>query len=181
MKKQALLSAALTVGMLGMTVTPAFAAGNGGNVNVDIQAKATTVNVTVSDTAAFVFNEDGTNTTPSNFTVTNNSEIAGLHLVSANFTQEADKGWTIEDQNYSFKTMAKDTKKVALQLGAEGKLKDVIKGTDGKTGKATFGANDFQLPAKTSKTVKFGVKRGAFSQAVANETAFKMVMNYEFD
>lgn len=181
MKKQALLSAALTVGMLGMTVTPAFAAGNGENVNVDIEAKATTVNVTVSDTAAFVFNEDGTNTTPSNYTVTNNSEIAGLHLVSADFTQETGNGWTIENQDYSFKTMAKNTKKVALQLGADGNLKDVVKGSDGTKGTATFGENDFQLPAKSSKTVKFDVKRGAFSQAVSNETAFRMRMNYEFD
>lgn len=181
MKSKVLLSAVLMGSMMLGNIAPTFAVGNGENVDVNIQAKATTVNVTISDTAPFVFNEDGTNTTPSNFTVTNNSELGGIHLVSANFTQVADKGWTIENQDYSFKTTANNTKKVALQLGAEGNLKAVVKGTDGKTGSASFGANDFVVPAKSSKTVKFDVKRGAFTTPVANENAFKLVMNYDFN
>lgn len=181
MKKTTILSTALaTIMMLG-TTTPTFAAGNGQNVDVTIDAKATTVNVTISDTAPFIFNEDGTNTTPSNFTVKNNSQIAGLHLVSADFNQVQENGWTIENNNYSFKTMPKNTKKVAFKLGENGNLKEVVKSDVGKKGTATFGATDFAIPANETKTVKFEVTRGAFTTPEAQQSAFKLVMNFDFN
>ena len=49
---------------------------------LNIETKATTVDVTVLGSTAIVFNADGTNTTPSNFVISNQSKIAGINLSS---------------------------------------------------------------------------------------------------
>ena len=56
---------------------------NAASADVNIEVKATTmdnVSVTVPTTLPIVFNEDGTNTLPSNWTIENISSIAGVHL-----------------------------------------------------------------------------------------------------
>ena len=56
---------------------------NAASTDVNIEVKATAmdnVSVTVPTVLPIVFNEDGTNTLPSNWTIENISSIAGIHL-----------------------------------------------------------------------------------------------------
>ena len=55
---------------LATTLIPASA-----STTVKIETKSTYMNVTVPTSIEFVFNEDGTNTLPTNFVITNNSPM----------------------------------------------------------------------------------------------------------
>ena len=59
--------------MLG-TAVPSFAS----TTDVTIAGEATTIDMSVPTSCPIVFEADGTNTTPDNFTITNNSQIAGV-------------------------------------------------------------------------------------------------------
>ena len=181
--KLKLLTSALALSMMASASLPVFAAGNGENVAVNIEAKATTVNITMSDTVPVTFNADGTNTVPTNFSIKNNSAISGLHLDTVKLTAAASTDWKVAADSFNTKTMAKDTKTIIFKLGAEGKLKTAVpaSGTTAATGTATFGAADFQIPATGSKIMKFDITRGAFSKELTSAKAFDMVMNFSFD
>ena len=80
MKKiKVLLATLLSVTVVLGAVVPTYAASS----DVNIEVKATSmdnVSVTVPTSIPIVFNADGSNTLPTNWTIENLSAIAGIHL-----------------------------------------------------------------------------------------------------
>lgn len=119
-KGQKVLAAILSVVVIMGAAIPVNAA----STDVNIEVKETTmdnVSVTVPTTVPIVFNEDGTNTLPSNWTIENISSIAGIHLSTIGLmhtvekaaeilvkmlSMKQDKLQTITTQN--FRDLAKD-------------------------------------------------------------------------
>lgn len=174
-----LLSSALCVGMLANTSLVANAADFGSQI--DIEVKATTVDVTVPSSAPFVFNEDETNTLPSNWTIKNNSKIARVY-VSKISVDGTDASWKVVDGTYDLKTMPVNTKNVRLKFGKEGALKLVApkSGTENAQGEYVFGASDIVVPAGQTQELKFDIERGSFTQTQASSKAFNMTVEFNF-
>lgn len=175
-----LLAGILSIGLTSSMVTSAFATGFGSELTID--AKATTVNVTVPGTAAMIFNEDGTNTVPSSFTVTNNSKIAGVSLTQIDLDAST-SGWKLLADSVDLKTQAKDVKNIRLKMGKDGVMKTIApsSSTESETGSATFTSGEISIPATQSETIKFEVERGAFTSAIPASKAFGMTLNFEFN
>ena len=168
------LSALLVVTVLLGGTMPAQAA----SAEVGIEIKATDVNVavTVPSQVPIVFNEDGTNTYPENWTVTNESKIAGVYLLQVIFTPTSD--WEFLSLGEHAKDLPANTKKVRFFVGTEEHMNEahVAAGLAG----ATFYNSDIRLPASTSKEIKFEVERGAFTQGVDMHKAFDMELDFSF-
>ncbi|VYU45440.1 hypothetical protein [Clostridium paraputrificum] len=169
-----LISSGMVIG--GANITSAAEFGS----NLVIEAKPTTVNVTVPSTAPMVFNEDGTNTLPSAFTLTNNSEIGGVSLTNINLVSPKN-AWSLLPNEADLKVQPKDQKKIKLHIGKTGAERLIAPGSTASQGSASFSLGEISIPAKGSETLKFKVERGAFSQAVAEDTAFNMTLTFEFN
>lgn len=174
-----LLSSALCVGVLANTALVANAADF--SSQIDIEVKATTVDVTVPSSAPFVFNEDETNTLPSNWTIRNNSKLARVY-VSKISVDGTENQWKVVDGSYDLKTMPVNTKNVRLKFGKEGALKLVAPttGTDNVKGEYTFGASDIVVPAGQTQELKFDIERGSFTQTQSSAKAFDMTIEFNF-
>ena len=182
--KKALLSSLLVAGVLAGTAMPVFAAedlGKGFNSELQIDAKATTVNVTVPSTAPMIFNEDGTNVVPTNFDVQNNSKIGGVFLSDIKL-DSVDTGWNLLEESADLKVQAKDTKAIKLKMGKDGVMKLIAptNGTKDTTGSATFSSGEIDIPAEGTQNIKFEVERGTFSEAIPNAKAFDMTLTFKF-
>ncbi len=175
--RKLLMAGLLSSGILLGTGTVASAANFGSELQIDV--KATTINVTVPSTAPMVFNEDGTNTLPSNFTVNNNSKLGGVYLKQISLNSGAG-GWTLLDTGDDLKTLPKDQKKIKLSIGKQGSEKLIKPASSGTTGSATFSVGEVDIPASGSETLNFKVERGTFTQAVPNSTAFNMTLTFDF-
>ena len=109
-KAKVLLAALLSVTVvLGATV-PTHAASS----DVNIEVKATTmdnVSVTVPTSIPIVFNADGTNTLPTNWTIENISTIAGIHLSQIDMDAKS-SGWKLLADSQDVKTLSKDKKSI---------------------------------------------------------------------
>ena len=149
---------------------------------INIEAKATTVNVTVPGTYAMVFKEDGTNLLPETFIIQNNSTISGVHITTVE-VDAGSSGWSVLGESANLKTQAVNTKAIKLKVGEKGNEQIVTPtgGTKASTGSATLGQDNFSIGASSSKTMSFVVERGAFSDAVASEKAFGMTLNFAFN
>lgn len=176
--RKLLMAGLLSSGILLGSGTIASAKDFGSELTIDV--KATTVNVTVPSTAPMIFNEDGTDTLPSSFTVKNNSKVGGVNLKKVALTAGS-SGWTLLDSGADLKTQPKDQKKIKLYIGKKGSEKLIAPATSGTTGSASFGASEIAIPATGSETLSFKVERGTFSQAVPNSTAFNMTLSFEFN
>lgn len=156
--------------VMAMSVS-AFAA----ETEVKIETKATTVNVTVPATGIpIVFNEDGTNTYPTNWAITNNSAIAGLHLSKIDMT--GTDGWSLLGESADTKVLAADTKQIKFSMGKSGSEKLV----DPSAG-ATFTPSEISIPASESQVFSFVVERAAFTQSAASTKAFDMTLTFDFN
>ena len=192
--KSMLMAGILSLGVLANSAIPVFATttnqtdaqGSVGST-LTIEAKATSVNVTVPTTAPFIFNENGSNTVPSDFKVINNSEIAGVYLASLTLDSKQ-KGWKVVDADYDLKAMDVNTKNIRLKFGIEGDTRLVAPESDtaNARGSVTFANGDINVEALQQQVLKFEVERGAFSTAVNGGTdgtavtAFDMTLEFRF-
>lgn len=176
--RKLLIAGLLSSGILLGSSTATSAAEFGSALQIDV--KATTVNVTIPSTAPMVFNEDGTNTLPTNFTMKNNSKVGGVSLKKIALSSPS-KTWSLLAESTDLKTQPKDQKKIKLHLGKQGKEKLVAPATDASTGSVSFNAGEISIPATATETLSFKVERGTFSQAVANSTAFNMTLTFDFN
>ena len=174
-----LLSSILSLGVLASTASVANAADFTSQIEVEV--KATTVNVTVPSSAPFIFNEDETNTLPSNWSVTNNSNLSKVYISKISI-DGTDAGWKVVNDTYDLKTMSVNTKNVRLKFGKEGDLKLIspVSGNENTKGEYTFGASDIVIPAGTSQELKFDIERGSFTQAQSKSKAFGMTIEFNF-
>lgn len=185
--KKFILTSIISLFALTTVATPAFAdvtdssTAKGFGSELQIDAKATTVNVTVPTTAPMVFNADGTATLPSDCTIQNNSKIGGVYLDSISLDAR-DFGWKLLQESADLKLQAKDLKKIKLKIGKSGheKLIAPTNATEDSTGAADFNSGDIDIAASSSETLNFIVERGTFTQDVPNATAFNMTLKFEF-
>lgn len=153
------------------------------NVNIEIKATAMdNVSVTVPTTLPIVFNEDGTNTLPTNWTIENKSTIAGIHLSQVEM-HSSDAKWQLLSHTEDTKTLPVGTKAMQFSIGKAGALK-MVEPTQGRTsaaGSVGFEANEISIPSGENQVLSFAVERGAFASAEASAKAFDMVLTFNFN
>ena len=156
---------------------------NAASADVNIEIKATDMNmsVTVPSTLPIVFNEDGTNTFPSNWTIENVSSLAGIHLSTVDMNANS-SGWKLVKESSSVKTQTVNGKAIKFFVGVPGNIKLVqpSNGNESETGTTSFGNTDICIAAGETKELTFAVERGAFTTPQSSEKAFDMVLTFEF-
>ena len=182
MKKFSILFAALlTITVIFGSAVPVQAAST--DVNIEIKKTAMDhISVTVPTTLPIVFNEDGTNTRPTNWTIENKSTIAGIHLAQVDL-DAGESGWTLLAEYDDTKTMPVDTTAIKLSLGKEGALKLVTPtdGSEATTGTLIFQEDEIAIASGETQVLAFDVQRGAFNDSHGAGKAFEMVMTFEFN
>ena len=158
---------------------------NAASADVNIQVKATTmdnVSVTVPTALPIVFNEDGTNTLPSNWTIENISSIAGIHLSTVDMNANS-SGWKLLAGSQDTKTLKADTKSIKFSVGKQSALKLVAptSGNESVTGTVSFDDNAIAIASGQTQVLSFEVQRGAFTQDIADAKAFDMVLTFNFN
>lgn len=175
--KKTILGILTATTVLGINSMPTLAA-----TDVSLDVKGTSINMTIPTSAPIIFNADGTNTVPTNFGITNNTSIAGVHL--SNVTLDAKtSGWKLLDSTEDTKLLGANSRNIKFSIGKKGSLK-LIKPTTGKLdskGSYTFASNDIIIPASGSQILDFNVDRGAFTSDTTSANAFSMTLNFEFN
>lgn len=158
---------------------------NAASADVNIEVKATTmdnVSVTVPTTLPVVFNEDGSNTLPTNWAIENISSIAGIHLSAVDMDANS-SGWKLLADTQDTKALKADTKSIKFSVGKQGSLKLVAptSGTESATGTVSFDDNEITIASGQTQVLSFDVQRGAFTQDIASAKAFDMVLTFNFN
>ena len=173
MNKFKLLSVSSLV-LLG-TIVPASA-----STTVKIETKATQMNVTVPSTIEFIFNEDGTNTVPTNFDITNNSQIARVSLVKADLSAQTSQ-WRLLPESANTKLLPVDSKDIQFYLGLQGQEKLANPGTDvNSDGQTVWENGEISIDPEKTQNIAFKVNRGAFNTAQSSAKAFDMTLTFAF-
>lgn len=175
-KLNVLLAAVLSVTLLFGANISASAA----SAEVQFEVKATDVNVAVNvpTTLPIIFNEDGTNTYPTNWTIENKSAIARIYLYSVALT--ADNDWILMTGGMDPKFEDADSKRVKFYVGPEGNLQYMSGRDNGTTGYVEFEPEEFTIVSGGSKDLSFKVERGAYTQNANFQKAFDMVLTFKF-
>lgn len=185
--KKKMIGVGVSAAMAAAMCVPAiaFAAGDSTGVvspsstDINIEAKATTVKMTVPTTATFVFNEDGSNTYPTDFTITNNSS-AKVVLQKAVFTEV--NSWKLQEVGYDFSN-TKDARELSLKLGnKEETLVDVAKNETSSKWEAEFNYNlnkNGVTDGSDSLTFGWEADRGYYATAISSEKALTMELHFD--
>lgn len=175
-KLNVLLAAVLSVALLFGANISASAA----SAEVQFEVKATDINVAVNvpTTLPIVFNEDGTNTYPTNWTIENTSPIARIYLYSVALT--ADNDWTLMTAGMDPKFTDVDSKKIKFYVGPEDDLQFMSGRDSGTSGYIEFEPEEFTILSNSSKDLCFEVERGAYTQNASLQKAFDMVLTFKF-
>lgn len=178
-KGNKVLAAILSLVVIMGAAIPVNAAG--ADVRIEIKATDLNMSVTVPSTVPIVFNEDGTNTYPTNFKIENNSSIAGIHLDHAELISTGD--WRVLAETQDTTLLPANSLDIKFYLGKAGacKLLAPESGNVGVSGYATFDADDFVIAASTSETVSFEVERAAFTEAREAASAFNLGLEFAFN
>ena len=180
-KMNVLFAAILSVAMLFGMSAPAHAASS--NVNIEIQATTMdNVSVTVPTALPILFNSNGTNTLPTNWTIENKSIIAGIHLSEIVMNGE-ESGWQLLDSTEDTKKLPVNTKAIQFFVGQPGSLKMVTPsaGRSAISGSVQFEADEIVIESGETQILTFDVKRGAFTASEASAKAFEMILTFEFN
>lgn len=154
---------------------------NAASASVLLTVEQTDVNtaVTVPGQIPIIFNADGTNTYPTNWTIYNNSEIAGVHLVTVDL---ATKGtWELLKETDDVTTMAHDTKAIKFYMGTPDNLRIMSPYADGTASLAFEDDYAVSIPAGGSQQFEFEIERGAFNTAMAEHIAFGMTLTFAYN
>lgn len=181
MKKiKVLIAALLSVTLVAGTTVPSYAASS--TVEIEVKATDMNVSVTVPSTIPIVFNADGTNTLPTEWKISNESAIAGIHL--SEITMDAQTSdWKLLAASENAKELTSNTKSIKFSVGKAGALKLVkpTSGIESATGSVQFENTDIMIPSGETMKLDFDVERGAFTETEASARAFSMVLNFEFN
>jgi len=181
MKKiKVLLAALLSVTVVLGTAVPTYAASS--KVLIEVKATDMNVSVTVPSTLPIVFNADGTNTFPDNWTIENTSAIAGIHLKQIDMSADGTE-WQLLADSVDVKQQVVNSKSIKFFAGKAGALKMVVpdNGTEDSSGSVTFENTDITIASGERKELSFAVERGAYTDTQASAKAFAMVLNFEFN
>lgn len=177
-KVSVFLAALLAVTVLFGGAMPAKAA----SAEVGIEIKATDVNVavTVPSQVPIVFNEDGSNTYPINWSITNDG-IARMR-VSRIDARANGSGWNITGPETNVSTLPANTKTIQLYIG-ESNNKATLYPDNGYTDDEAlclFFGSAMNIPAGESLIVDFEIVRGAFTESASMSKAFDLEFTFEF-
>lgn len=178
-KVKILLAALLSITVIGGMAIPSQAASS--EVNIEVKATDMNVSVTVPSTLPIIFNANGTNTLPTNWTIENLSAIAGIHLSEISMDAH-ETGWKLLADMVNVKELSADTKSIKFSVGKEGALKLVVADGDASaTGSVTFAESEISIPSGEKEVLSFDVERGAFTENAASAKAFDMVLTFNFN
>lgn len=178
-RMKVLLAALLSITVVMGAAVPAYAASS--EVNIEVKETDMNVSVTVPSTLPIVFNTDGTNTLPTNWTIENKSVIAGIHLSQVAMDAK-ETGWKLLADSIETQTLSADTKAIKFSVGTAGALKMLVAdGETSKTGTVNFDDSEIVIPSGETKVLSFDVERGAFTKTEASAKAFDMVLTFNFN
>ena len=140
------------------------------------------VSITVPATLPIVFNEDGTNTVPTNWTIDNHSKFATLYIASVQLDAK-DSGWELLMDTQDVSELPADTKAMKLLVGADDVSEYVYpnEGMMASAGRASFSKGDISIASEEHKTMYFSIERGAFTTSQPSAKAFEMVITFGFN
>lgn len=181
-KVKVLLAALLSVTVVLGTAVPTFAAEPTSEVKIEVNATDMNVSVTVPSTLPIVFNTDGTNEFPSNWTIENVSALAGVHLKQIDLNAGG-TGWKLVKDSANVKTQTVNGKSIKFSAGVPGNMKLVEpdNGSESEKGTAAFGNTDICIASGQTKDLIFAVERGAFTETQVSAKAFTMALTFEFN
>lgn len=180
-KLKIMVIALLSIVMVCGTAIPSYAAST--DVMIEVRETAMdNVSVTVPTTLPIVFNENGTNTLPTNWNIENTSAIAGIHLSKVEMNA-GESGWKLLADSEDTRKLPLDTKAVQFSIGKESNMKTVapVSGTESASGTVSFDADEIVIASGETQTLAFKVNRGAFSSSQASAKAFDMVLTFKFN
>lgn len=174
-----LMSGILSVGILGTTALPAFAATNGTyGSTVEIEVRNPSMDVTVPTTLPMIFEQDGNNILPNNWQVRNNSVSTDIYVASISVDGN-ESGWSVVADDFDIAN-TKDMQAIELKMGLAGKEKvvaPVFSEKDGD-GLVIFDKADIPVAKGESKLLNIKVERGTFTHAIANAKAFDLSIEF---
>lgn len=182
MKKiKVLFAALLAVTVVLGSAIPTYAA----STDVKIEIKETAmdeVSVDVPTVLPIVFNEDGSNTLPSDWIIENKSTIAGIHLSQIDM-DAGNTGWKLLTGTENTKELPVNTKSIQFSVGKGSALKLVAptSGTSSVKGSVSFADTDIAIASGETQVLTFHVERGAFTEAEESAEAFDMVLTFNFN
>ena len=150
---------------------------NAASAEVNFDVKQTDTNLTVP----IIFNEDGTNTYPTNWEIQNVGVLGCVCLKNVEM-EATDAGWTLLDQKVDTSKLPVDTKSVKFKMGTEGALRVVNPRTSDNPSLGLMYLEDDELTieAGESKLIQFEVERGAFSEDISNRTTFNITLIFKY-
>lgn len=171
MKKiKSLLLSLLCFGMVASMPMSVLAEDASGNTDINIETKAATISVTVPSSTGdkgaltFIFNADGTNTLPDNWTITNNSSV-DVKLSTVTIT--GNNGWgLVAAGDASLKET--NGKNIHLTL-------DTKEQTDG-----VYTLDQTITKNGGTHTIALSVDRSAFSKALTANKAYSAVQAFVY-
>ena len=173
-KMKMILATMLSVVVVLGGVIPVNAASS--EVTFEVMETDTNVGVTVPSQMPIVFNEDGTNTYPKNWKITNDSNVAGVYLSKMTFAPN--NGWTLLGEEEQARYNPANTKSVRFFIGTEDVMNEVVP-TQG-VGVVNYSDYEIAMPAGTSQVIKMNVERGAFTERINTQKSFDIELNFEF-
>ena len=141
----------------------------------------TNIAINVPTTLPIIFNEDGTNTYPTNWEIQNVGVLGCVCLKNVEM-EATDAGWILLDEKVDTSKLPVDTKSVKFKMGTEGALRVVNPRTSDNPSLGLMYLEDDELtiPAGESKLIQFEVERGAFSEDISNRTTFNIILKFKY-
>lgn len=179
MKMNVVLAMVLSVTLLfGATISANAASAE---VKFDVKQTDTNLAINVPTTLPIIFNEDGTNTYPTNWEIQNVGVLGCVCLKNVEM-EATDAGWTLLDEKVDTSKLPVDTKSVKFKMGTEGSLRTVNPRTSDNPSLGLMYLEDDELTieAGESKLIQFEVERGAFSKDISNRTTFNITLVFKY-
>ncbi len=175
-KMSVMLAMVLSVTLLfGATISANAASAT---VTFQVEQSDVTTAVTVPGQLPIIFNANGTNTYPTNWTVYNNSELGAVRLRTADLVTRND--WDLVNETTDIKTNARDSKQIKFYMGAPNELR-IFKPSSDSSRLSFEEEYEIVIPAGGSQKFEFKVERGAFKTALAEHIAFDLVLTFEYN
>ena len=139
------------------------------------------VNITVPADMKIIFNSDGSNTLPNNYTITNDS-IYTINLDKVSLT--GNNNWQLLNSNVEIKKLKKDSKKIKFYVDdtliqpKNSSNQVVDESSNGETSIPLDEIKNKTINANSSSTINFNIERGIFSKDISTEKAFDMILNF---
>lgn len=175
-----LMAGVLSLGVLGNSTLPVFAATGSYGSSLEIEVRNTTMDVTVPATLPMIFAEDGSNVLPDNWTVKNNSKTTKLY-VSRIAVDAGNSGWKVVDDTVTPSNEYDNTKVIKLKMGKRGseKLIKPVYSERNAEGLHQFANTDIVINPEQSETLSIQVERPRFTNSIANSKAFDLTIEFD--